>query len=165
MTVTSTAAPRTRSTAALIRMRLSAFVRSGRALAPAIAGLVVLGVIYGGGSSPAAVGLRLLRDRPCSRCWPGMTKLLLDAEPDVQRRLARLAVGAGREAAAGLLAAVLLGLAVCGWRCCAPSRSTASGARCRESRRWVAGIARSASWPTCWPCRPGWRWARCPAGR
>lgn len=119
MTVTSTAAPRTRSTAALIRMRLSAFVRSGRALAPAITGLVVLGVIYGGGSSPAAAayGYSAMTLFPLL-AW--QTKLVLDAEPDVQRRLARLAVGAGREAAAGLIAAVLLGLAVCGVAMLAP---------------------------------------------
>jgi hypothetical protein len=41
------------------------------------------------------------------------TKLVLDAEPDGQRRLARLAVGARREAAAGVLAAAALGLAFC----------------------------------------------------
>ena len=41
-------------------MRLAAFVRSGRALPPLIAALVVLGVIYGGGPSPAGAGLRLL---------------------------------------------------------------------------------------------------------
>lgn len=40
---------------ALVRMRLAAFVRGGRALAPLIAVLVVLGVIYGGGASPASV--------------------------------------------------------------------------------------------------------------
>jgi hypothetical protein len=40
-------------------------------------------------------------------------KLLLDAEPDVQRQLARVTVGAGHEAVAGLLAATVLSLACC----------------------------------------------------
>ncbi len=39
---------------ALVRMRLAAFVRGGRALPPIIAALVVLGVIHGGGASAAA---------------------------------------------------------------------------------------------------------------
>jgi hypothetical protein len=97
---------------ALIRMRLGAFVRSGRALAPAITGLVVLGVIYGGGSSAAAAayGYSAVTLFPLL-AW--QTKLVLDAEPDVQRRLARLALGPRREAVAGLVTAVLLGLAVC----------------------------------------------------
>ena len=46
---------------ALVRMRLAGFVRGGRALAPLIAVLVVLGIIYGGGQSPAGRGVRLLR--------------------------------------------------------------------------------------------------------
>jgi len=97
---------------ALVRMRLAGFVRSGRALAPIILGLVVLGVIYGGGSSLAgpAFGYSAALLFPVL-AW--QTKLILDAEPDVQRRLARLTVGAGREAAAGVLAALLSGLAFC----------------------------------------------------
>jgi hypothetical protein len=104
---------------ALIRMRLAAFVRSGRALAPMITGLVVLGVIYGGGSSLAApaYGYSAVTLFPLL-AW--QTKLVLDAEPDVQRRLARLTVGARREAAAGLIAALLLGLAVCAVAMLAP---------------------------------------------
>jgi hypothetical protein len=97
---------------ALVRMRLAGFVRGGRALAPAILGLVVLGVIYGGGASPAAsaYGYSAVTLFPVL-AW--QTKLVLDAEPDVQRRLARLAVGPGREAAAGLLAATVLAVTVC----------------------------------------------------
>ena len=97
---------------ALIRMRLAGFVRGGRALAPLIAGLVILGVIYGGGASEAAsaYGYSALALFPLL-AW--QTKLLLDAEPDVQRKLARLTVGARREAVAGVAAAVLLGFAVC----------------------------------------------------
>ena len=99
-------------TSALVRMRLSGFLRGGRALAPLIAVLVVLGVIYGGGSSPAAVayGYSAAALFPVL-AW--LTKLLLDTEPDGQRRLARLAVGPRREAVAGLLAAAVCALAVC----------------------------------------------------
>jgi len=77
-----------------------------------IAGLVILSVIYGGGSSEAAsaYGYSAVTLFPLL-AW--QTKLLLDAEPDVQRKLARLSVGARREAAAGVLAALLLGVAVC----------------------------------------------------
>ncbi len=97
---------------ALVRMRLAAFVRSGRALAPVITALVVLGIIHGGGESPAApaYGYSAVMLFPVL-AW--QAKLLLDAEPDVQRRLARLTVGARREATAGLLAATGLGLAFC----------------------------------------------------
>jgi hypothetical protein len=96
---------------ALVWMRLAGFVRGGRALAPLIAVLVELGIIYGGGASPAAVayGYSAVALFPVL-AW--LTKLLLDAEPDVQRRLARLAVGPAREAAAGVLAALILGLLV-----------------------------------------------------
>jgi hypothetical protein len=47
-------------------------------------------------------------------------KLLLDAEPDTQRRLARLTVGPRREAAAGVLAALVAGLAFCAVAMLAP---------------------------------------------
>jgi hypothetical protein len=97
---------------ALVRMRLSGFLRGGRALAPLIAVLVELGVIYGGGPSPAAVayGYSAAALFPVL-AW--LTKLLLDTEPDGQRRLARLAIGPRREAAAGILAAAGCALAVC----------------------------------------------------
>jgi hypothetical protein len=96
----------------LTRMRLSGFVRGGRALPPAIAVLVVLGVIYGGGASSAAIayGYSAVALFPVL-AW--LTKVLLDAEPDVQRRLARISVGPAREATAGLLAATLGSLLVC----------------------------------------------------
>jgi hypothetical protein len=104
---------------ALTRMRIAAFLRSGRALAPLIAGLVVLGVIYGGGSSAAApaYGYSAIMLFPVL-AW--QTKLLLDAEPDVQRRLARLAVGPAHEASAGLLAAATLGVVFCAAAMLAP---------------------------------------------
>ncbi len=96
----------------LVRMRLTGFVRGGRSLAPFILILVELGVIYGGGPSPAAVayGYSAVALFP-ALAW--QTKLVLDAEPDGQRRLARLAVGARREALAGLLTATAFALAVC----------------------------------------------------
>ena len=104
---------------ALVRMRLAAFVRSGRALPPVIVAMVVLGVIYGGGASlPApAFGYSAVMLFPVL-AW--MTKLVLDAEPDAQRRLARLTVGAGRELVAGLLAATVIGLVLCAVAMLAP---------------------------------------------
>jgi len=95
---------------ALVRMRLAGFVRTGRAFAPLVAVLIVLSTLYGGGQSQAgeaygvsaAIMFIVL-------AW--QTKVLLDVEPDVQRRLARLAVGGPRrELAAGLVAAFLAGL-------------------------------------------------------
>jgi hypothetical protein len=89
---------------ALARMRLAAFLRTGRALAPLLAVLVVLGVLYGGGAARAgeAYGVSAVMLFPVL-AW--QTKLLLDVEPDVQRRIARVSVGPRGEAVAGLLAA------------------------------------------------------------
>lgn len=89
----------------LIRMRLAGFVRTGRALAPLIAGLVVLALLYGGGQAQAgdAYGVSAVVLFPVL-AW--QTKLLLDVEPDVARRLVLVAVGSrGRELVAGLVAA------------------------------------------------------------
>jgi len=95
---------------ALVRMRLTGFVQTGRAAAPLLAALVVLSILYGGGKAQAgeaygvsaAVMFAVL-------AW--QTKILLDVEPDVQRRMGRVAVqGAGREVAAGIIASVLAGL-------------------------------------------------------
>ena len=104
---------------ALVRMRVSGFLRGGRALPPLIAVLVVLGVIHGGGPSPAgsAYGYSAVALFPV---FTWLTKLVLDTEPDAQRRLARLAVGARREAAAGLLTAVVPGILVCALAMAAP---------------------------------------------
>ncbi|MEU8237978.1 hypothetical protein AB0C07_07015 [Actinoplanes missouriensis] len=97
---------------ALARMRTAGFLRSGRALAPLVAVLVVLSVLYGGGASPAAAAYGYSAAALFAvLAW--ITKLVLDTEPDVQRQLARLAVGPAREAAAGLLAAAVLGAGVC----------------------------------------------------
>ncbi len=97
---------------ALVRMRLAGFLHGGRVLMPLIAVFVELGIIYGGGASPAAAAYGY----SAAALFPVLawqTKLLLDTEPDVQRRLARTAVGARREALAGLLAAASLALLVC----------------------------------------------------
>ncbi|MFI5890540.1 hypothetical protein ACIA5D_10540 [Actinoplanes sp. NPDC051513] len=104
---------------ALVRMRIAGFVRGGRALPPLIAVLVELGIIYGGGASPAAVayGYSAAALFPVL-AW--LTKLLLDTEPDVQRRLARLSAGPAREATAGILAAVALSFVVCAAAMAAP---------------------------------------------
>lgn len=97
--------------ASLVRMRLAGFSRSGRLLAPVITLLIVLGILYGGGAAPAgeAYGFAALVLFPVL-AW--QTKLLLDAEPDVQRRLAVVAAGGlRRELTAGLLAAGVVALA------------------------------------------------------
>jgi hypothetical protein len=94
---------------ALARMRLAAFVRTGRSLAPLLAALAILMIVYGGGQARAAeaYGFSALVLFPVL-AW--QSKLLLDVEPDTQRQLARVAVGgAGRETVAGLLAAVVAG--------------------------------------------------------
>ncbi|GIJ32035.1 hypothetical protein ACIBQ2_01780 [Micromonospora sediminimaris] len=94
---------------ALVRFRLAGFLRTGRALAPVLAGLLTLGILYGGGrAQPAeAYGVSAVVLFPVL-AW--QTKILLDVEPDVQRRLALVAVGPAREQAAGLVAAVVAGL-------------------------------------------------------
>jgi hypothetical protein len=97
---------------ALVRMRLIGFVAGGRVIAPGIALLAVLGILYGGGASSATSAYGY----SATMLFPIMalsTKLILDTEPDVQRHLARISLGAGREATAGLLAAAVLGLAIC----------------------------------------------------
>jgi hypothetical protein len=96
----------------LALMRLSAFVRTGRALAPLLAGLVALGTMYGGGAAQAgeAYGFSAAVLFPVL-AW--QTQVLFNAEPDTQRRLSTVAVGGlRREMAAGLLAAVAAAAAV-----------------------------------------------------
>ncbi|MEV4533533.1 hypothetical protein AB0J82_06855 [Asanoa sp. NPDC049518] len=94
---------------ALVRMRLTAFLRSGRALPGLLGTLVVVGIIYGGGKSDAAeaYGFSAVALFPVI-AW--QAKLVLDTEPDVQRRLAVSAVGLRREIVAGLAAAGIVGL-------------------------------------------------------
>jgi hypothetical protein len=90
---------------ALARMRLAGFVRTGRALAPLLGLLVVLGIMYGGGAAQAgeAYGFSAVVVFPVL-AW--QTQILLNAEPDIQRRLSIVAVGGlAREIGAGMLAA------------------------------------------------------------
>jgi hypothetical protein len=104
---------------ALVRMRVAAFIGSGRVVAPAILSLAILGILHGGGASPAAsaYGYSATVFFPVL-AW--MTKLILDTEPDVQRRLSRIAVGPRRELTAGLLAAATCGLVLCAFTMAAP---------------------------------------------
>jgi hypothetical protein len=97
------------SMAALVGMRLAAFFRTGRILPSLLAALVVIGILYGGGAAPAAeaYGFSALALFPIM-AW--QAKLVLDTEPDVQRRLAITAVGRQRELTAGLIAASTVGL-------------------------------------------------------
>ncbi|MEV6601281.1 hypothetical protein AB0M36_31155 [Actinoplanes sp. NPDC051346] len=97
---------------ALTRMRLAGFLRGGRALAPLMVGLALLGILYGGGQSSAAsaYGYSAAMLFPVF-AW--LTKVVLDTEPDVQRHLARVTVGPVREAFSGALAATLAGLVIC----------------------------------------------------
>ncbi|GIG89702.1 hypothetical protein [Plantactinospora endophytica] len=96
---------------ALARMRLAGFVRTARALPPLITGLVALSVLYGGGAAQAAeaYGVSAVVLFPVL-AW--QTKLLLDTEPDIQRRLAVVAAGRRAELTGGLVAALLAGLAL-----------------------------------------------------
>ncbi|WP_027344704.1 hypothetical protein [Hamadaea tsunoensis] len=90
---------------ALAYMRLRAFLRSGRALAPLLCAVALIGIAYGGGAATAgeAYAFTSVVIFPMI-AW--QTKIILDGEPDVQRRLARVAVGsAGGELAAGLVVA------------------------------------------------------------
>jgi hypothetical protein len=92
---------------ALIRMRMLAYVRTQVAFAPLLAALVVLGVFYGGGAAvpTEAYGMSAVVLFPVL-AW--QVKILLDLEPDVQRRIAATAIGSRpREVAAGLVAASL----------------------------------------------------------
>ncbi|HYN97431.1 MAG TPA: hypothetical protein VES42_26625, partial [Pilimelia sp.] len=95
----------------LVRLRLAGFVRTGRALAPLLAALVSLGVLYGGGQAQAAEAYGVSAVVLFGvLAW--QTKMLFDAEPDGQRRLAVVAVGSvGRDVAAGLLAATVAAFA------------------------------------------------------
>jgi hypothetical protein len=93
---------------ALTRMRLYAYLRTGRFVAPVLTCLVVIGIYYGGGGSEPvgqAYGVNAMLLFPVL-AW--QAKLLLDVEPEVQRRLARVAVGStARDLGAGIAAAVL----------------------------------------------------------
>jgi hypothetical protein len=97
---------------ALVLMRLAGFIRTGRFIPPLIAALVLLGVLYGGGQAgiAEAYGVSALMMFPVL-AW--QTKLLLDTEPDVQRRLALVALRSRtREAIGGMSAAALVAVPV-----------------------------------------------------
>jgi hypothetical protein len=83
------------------------------------AALVLLGVLYGGGAAQAAeaYGYSAAMLFPIL-AW--QAKLVLDAEPDVQRRLAIVAVGPRRELTAGLLAALGFALVTGGFALVVP---------------------------------------------
>lgn len=95
----------------LARMRLYAFVRTGRVVPALLSVLVIIGILYGGGRSSAgeAYGLSAFIVMPLV-AW--QSKLVLDTESDTTRRLFRVTTGARRELAAGLLAAALAGCAL-----------------------------------------------------
>lgn len=100
-------APQLGAILAIVRLRLAGYVRGFYAIAPTLAGLVVLALLYGGGVAQAgeAYGVSAIVMFPVL-AW--QTKILLDAEPDVQRRLVRVSGGsAEREIGAGLLAAAV----------------------------------------------------------
>jgi hypothetical protein len=95
---------------ALIRMRLIGYVRTGRFIIPLIGALALLTILYGGGQTQLTelYGVSALLLFPVF-AW--QTKLLLDAEPDAQRRIAITALGSQTgELVAGLAAAALAGL-------------------------------------------------------
>jgi hypothetical protein len=97
---------------ALIRLRLAGLTRTGRAIAPILGGLVIIGVIYGGGQASAveAYGFAAIVIFPVL-AW--MTKILLDVEPDTQRQLSVVLLGSWRrEILAGLVAAIIASLPV-----------------------------------------------------
>ena len=72
---------------ALVRMRLAGFLRTGRALAPLLAGLIALGILYGGGRAQPAEAYGVSR----RGALPGAR--LADQDPAGRR--------AGRAASAG----------------------------------------------------------------
>ncbi|MEV0271816.1 hypothetical protein AB0H43_23800 [Hamadaea sp. NPDC050747] len=99
---------------ALAKMRLTAYLKTGRVLAPGLVVLLALLLFHGGGRSEAAEAYAV-----CALilfpAYAWQTRMILDGDPDVQRRLATVAVGsARREQAAGLLAATAAGLVVTG---------------------------------------------------
>lgn len=97
--------------ASLVRLRLYAFVRSGRIAGPVVLGIVAVGILYGGGAVPAGEGYGLSAYVLLPiLAWT--TKLLLDTEPDVARRLAVVTVGRRREIVAGLVAATIVAVAL-----------------------------------------------------
>lgn len=149
---------------ALVRLRLAGFLRTGRALAPVLAGLLALGVLYGGGrAQPAeAYGVSAVVLFPVL-AW--QTKILLDVEPDVQRRLARVVLGPARERAAGLLAAAVAGLGTVAVALVFPWLvGGVTGPAGPGDRPLAEGLALGL-WAHLLACRRRSGWAPWPAGR
>jgi hypothetical protein len=123
-------------------MRLRGYTMTGRALAPLLIGMVALGTMYGGGPAQAgeAYGFSAVVLLPVL-AW--QTKMLLDAEPDVQRRLAGVALGTRRrEITAGLLAAMLAALPVVALALVVPwTLGGISGPRQADDQPLALGIA------------------------
>lgn len=96
--------------AALVRMRLLAYVKSQRAVVPMIAALALVFFAHAGGAAgpgPAYGFAAVL----LFGVFAWQAKLLLDSEPDEQRRLARLSVGSmPAELFAGMAAAFVAAL-------------------------------------------------------
>jgi len=94
----------------IVRMRLNAYLRTYVVLAPTLATLVVLALLYGGGRArpEEAYGVSAMLIFVIL-AW--QVKILLDTEPDVQRRLVRVAAGSPhREIGAGVLAGAITAL-------------------------------------------------------
>jgi hypothetical protein len=93
---------------ALVRMRLLTYIRTGRFILPLLLCLVLLFVSYGGAPSGSAQAYAI----SATLLFPVLawqTKLLLDAEPDVQRKIALVSLGSRRrEVTAGLIAAAIV---------------------------------------------------------
>ena len=140
---------------ALVLMRLAGFIRTGRFIPPLIAALVLLGILYGGGQAhiAEAYGVSALMMFPIL-AW--QTKLLLDTEPDVQRRLALVALRSRwREAFGGMFAAALVR---------GPGRADRHGPaldrrRAQDRARGQRAAARPLGARDRRSRRP-WRWAR-----
>jgi hypothetical protein len=130
--------------AALVRMRIAAFIGLQRIWPPLVATLALLSVAHAGGAAPPnqayAFSAGLLFG-----VFAWQTKLVLDSEPDEQRLLARIGVGSrGRELAAGLLAALVLAIPVTVLGVVAPLL--------------VGAVAISGGWPgwVVWVAFGGW---------
>lgn len=93
---------------ALVRMRVLAYVKSQRALAPVLGAFALVAFAHAGGPAGAAPAYGFAAALLFG-VFAWQTKLFLDAEPDEQRRLARLSVGSAfGEITAGLAGAALV---------------------------------------------------------
>jgi len=93
-----------RRVGALVGLRVRTGARAGRALPPLLSGVVLLGVVHAGGAAPAAQAYAFSA-AVLFGVFGWQAAVVLDAEPDDQRLLARTALGARGEILAGLMAA------------------------------------------------------------